>query len=142
MKPWRIEAIKRGYLSALAIPIKKSGEVIGSFNLYASKKNFFESEEIELLEQATSDISFALDFFEKENLRKKAEQAVVESGLRYKTLAEMSPVGIFHTDETGYTTYVNPRWCQISGITCDQALGNGWLIAVHEEDKETLFEGG
>ena len=57
-----------------------------------------------MLEQATGDISFALDFFEKERLRKKAEQAVVESGLRYKTLAEMSPVGIFHTDETGYTT--------------------------------------
>ena len=138
MRPWRAEALKRGYLSALAIPIKKSGEVIGSFNLYTTKKNFFDLEEIALLEQATGDISFALDFFEKEALRKKAEQAVVESGLRYKTLAEMSPVGIFHTDETGYTTYVNPRWCQISGMSCEEALGNGWLNAVHEDDKEKL----
>lgn len=140
-RPWRAEALKRGYLSAVAIPIKKSGGVIGSFNLYTTAKNFFNPEEIALLEQATGDISFALDFFEKETLRKKAEQAVVESSLRYKTLAEMSPVGIFHTDETGYTTYVNPRWCQISGMSCEDALGNGWLNAVHEEDKEKLLKG-
>ncbi|MEO8765166.1 MAG: PAS domain S-box protein [Ginsengibacter sp.] len=141
MKPWRIEAIKRGYLSALAIPIKKSGKVIGSYNLYAPAKNFFESEEIALLEQATGDISFALDFFNKERLRKKAEQAAVESGRRYKTLAEMSPVGIFHTDETGYTTYVNPVWCNISGLPCEEALGNGWLNAVHPKDRKKLLDG-
>ena len=54
MKPWRTEVLKRGYHSALSIPIKKSGEVIGSFNLYAETKNFFDLEGIALLEQATS----------------------------------------------------------------------------------------
>ena len=86
-------------------------------------------------------MSDALDFFEKETLRKRAEQAATESGRRYKTLAEISPVGIFHTDETGYTTYVNPRWCEISGISCEKAIGNGWLNAVHEEDKDKLITG-
>jgi PAS domain S-box-containing protein len=68
-------------------------------------------------------------------------KAILESERRYHTLAESSPVGIFHTDATGYTTYVNPRWCAISGLTFEEALGNGWLNAVHAEDRELLKEG-
>ncbi|MDQ6845740.1 MAG: PAS domain S-box protein, partial [Bacteroidota bacterium] len=141
MKPWKISSKKHNYLSVISIPINKRGKVIGSFNLYTDTKNFFDNEEIEFLERATEDISFALDIFEKEALRKKAEQAVLESGRRYQTLAEMSPVGIFHTDATGFTTYVNPRWCEISGMSFNEALGNGWLNAVHEDDKEKLKAG-
>ena len=68
-------------------------------------------------------------------------KAILESERRYHTLAESSPVGIFHTDATGYTTYVNPRWCDISGLTFEEALGNGWLNAVHTEDRKLLMEG-
>ena len=73
--------------------------------------------------------------------RKEAEDELIRSRLRYQTLTEISPVGIFHTDNTGYTTYVNPRWCQISGMPAEKALGNGWLNAVHDDDKESLFRG-
>ena len=73
--------------------------------------------------------------------RKKAEDAVLQSEKRYQTLAEVSPVGIFHTDETGDTTYVNPRWCSIAGLSFEEALGNGWLKAVHPDDKETVMKG-
>ncbi|MEO6330733.1 MAG: PAS domain-containing protein, partial [Ginsengibacter sp.] len=57
------------------------------------------------------------------------------------TLAESSPVGIFHTDASGYTTYVNKRWCQISGSSLEKAIGNGWFNAVHIDDKEKLING-
>jgi len=73
--------------------------------------------------------------------RKKAEEAIRKSELRYQTLAEASPVGIFHADAQGYTTYVNPCWTNISGLSYDEALGNGWLDAVHPEDKEALIKG-
>jgi len=67
-----------------------------------------------------------------------AQQA---SEQRYQTLARISPVGIFQTDAQGSTTYVNPKWCAISGLTADQALGEGWLEAVHPEDQEKLSQG-
>ena len=66
---------------------------------------------------------------------------MIKSEQRYHTLAEVSPVGIFHTDADGYTTYVNPRWCQITGMPAEEAMGNGWFTAVHEEDKEALIKG-
>lgn len=64
-----------------------------------------------------------------------------ESEVRYQTLATISPVGIFRTDAQGITTYVNPRWSEISGIPFEQALGYGWLEAVHPEDREWLRQG-
>lgn len=138
---WKEDALERGYLSSMSIPIKTFDKVIGVFSFYANEKNFFDAEEISLLEEATSDVSFALEYFESEALRKKAEEGIFESEQRYHTLTEVSPVGIFRTDETGYTTYVNPSWCQISGLPFDQAIGNGWLNAVHKEDLKIVSDG-
>ena len=72
--------------------------------------------------------------------RKRVEKALQDSTERYKNLTKISPVGIFHTDEKGSTTYVNPKWCQISGLSFEEALGDGWLRAVHPDDRENLFK--
>jgi PAS domain S-box-containing protein len=141
MAPWREEALSRGYNSLIAIPIKKTGKTIGVFTFYASEINFFDEKEIALLEEAAGDVAFALEVFEKEKLRKLAESEVFESEQRYHSLTEVSPVGIFRTDATGSTTYVNTRWCEISGISFEEALGNGWLNAVHKEDRIELLKG-
>jgi PAS domain-containing protein len=122
----------------MALPIKKFDIVIGAFILYSAEKNFFDADEIELLLGVTVDVSFALENFEKEALRKKAEADVIESEARYYPLAESCPVGIFRTDAKGNTTYVNPRWCIISGLSFQLAMGNGWLTAVHKDDREML----
>lgn len=139
MLPWKKEAMSRGYLSLMTLPIKKFGKVIGAFAFYAEDKNFFDAEEIALLEKATEDVCFAIEIIEKEALRKKAVQDVSESEKRYNTLAEVSPVGIFRTDQHGKTTYVNSRWCQISGVSFEDAMGDGWIKAVHDEDREELM---
>lgn len=73
--------------------------------------------------------------------RKQAEMALRESEKRYQTLAEVSPAGIFRTDADGLTTYVNQRWCDISGLEAGAALGNGWLEAVHPDDRAKLAAG-
>jgi PAS domain S-box-containing protein len=140
MAPWRDEALSRGYNAVMSSPIRKSGKVIGVFSFYASEKNFFDAEEIELLNKATEDVSFALEVFEKEIQNKKAEEAVYQSEKRYHTLTEVSPVGIFCTDASGGTTYVNPSWCEISGLSFQEALGKEWLKAVHHEDRTVVIE--
>lgn len=57
------------------------------FFFLCTGKEFFDQSEIALLEEATGDVAFALEVFEKESMRKNAEQAVMESERRYQTLA-------------------------------------------------------
>ena len=70
--------------------------------------------------------------------RVRAEEALRVSEARFQLLAEVSPVGIFQTDLHGATTYVNRRWTEIAGMAAEQALGDGWLQAVHPEDRQRL----
>ena len=57
----------------------------------------------------------------------------------FQILAKVSPVGIFHTDEKGFCTFVNDRWCEISSLTLEEAQGSGWRGALHPEDRDQVF---
>ena len=57
----------------------------------------------------------------------------------FKQLAEMSPAGIYITDSAGKCLYVNPAWCKMAGLTCEEAKGEGWIKAIHPEDRNRLF---
>lgn len=71
--------------------------------------------------------------------RQQAEVALRESEERYRTLTEVSPVGIFHADSEGKYLYVNERWCELSGLTAEAAHGDGWAQAVHPEDRARVL---
>lgn len=69
MQYWRERALARGYRSATAIPLSIDGEIVGSFNLYSHEVNFFNEEEIKLLSELVSDISYAMQhILQKEKL--------------------------------------------------------------------------
>jgi len=70
--------------------------------------------------------------------RKNAEEALEESRQLFQDITTISPVGIFRTRADGYTTFVNPRWSELSGISFEEALGFGWLNAVHPDDRHPL----
>lgn len=76
-------------------------------------------------------IQRALDETRGKKSQRQTEEALHESERRFQVLAENSPVGIFQTDASGSTIYVNPQWCKITGLSKDEAMGRGWLNAVH-----------
>lgn len=73
--------------------------------------------------------------------KKKSEQALYESRQLFEMLALVSPVGIFRTRIDGYTTYVNPTWSTISGLSYNEAIGLNWLKAVHPDDRNKVKQG-
>jgi diguanylate cyclase (GGDEF)-like protein/PAS domain S-box-containing protein len=52
----------------------------------------------------------------------------------FEALAAHTSVGIFVASAEGGCVYVNERWCELTGLTPDQAKGDGWLVALHPED--------
>jgi PAS domain S-box-containing protein len=82
---------------------------------------------------------YICSFAEDITQQKKAKKALYESQQLFQTLARMSPVGIFRTRADGYTTYVNPRWCELSGLSFAEALGDTWISAVHPDDRDILI---
>ncbi|MEM7771829.1 MAG: PAS domain S-box protein [Cyanobacteria bacterium P01_A01_bin.37] len=70
--------------------------------------------------------------------RKQAEASLRESEERYASLASIAPVGIFRTDAAGHCIYVNKRWCQIAGLTLEEAAGEGWVKGLHPDDRDRV----
>ena len=71
--------------------------------------------------------------------RKRLEIAVAESEQRFRMLAEASPVGIFLSDGHDNVLFVNPRWCELAGITQEEALSMGWQKAIHPDDLDRVI---
>ena len=72
--------------------------------------------------------------------RRTAELRLKASELRFQTLADNSPTGIFHADTEGRTIYVNRAWCEIAGMSAEEALGDGWQQAIHPEDRKRKID--
>lgn len=70
--------------------------------------------------------------------RKQAEDALRASEARFRTLSESSPLGIYQTDAQGRDVYQNARWLEMTGMSAEAAQGDGWLRAVHPEDRAAL----
>ena len=66
MARWRAQALARGYRSVVVFPLLTGGKTAGVFTLYASETGFFDAEEMKLLIEMAGDISFALEYIEKE----------------------------------------------------------------------------
>jgi CheY-like chemotaxis protein len=65
MAHYRDDAAKRGYRSSAAIPLRCGENIIGAMRFYSREMNFFNKEEIGLMEELVADISFALEMLEK-----------------------------------------------------------------------------
>ncbi|MCX6240366.1 MAG: response regulator [Bacteroidetes bacterium] len=86
MTPWREEGLRLGYRSSAVFPFRVAGVFLGTLNLYSSEPNFFNAEELELLDELAANIAFAIKFAEEEQQRIKAE----EDALIAKEKAERS----------------------------------------------------
>jgi len=76
MAPWREEALQRGYRSSIALPISLQNRVIGAFTIYDVDPFIFNETEIDLLNEVTGNINYALEIMENEKKRTQAEEKI------------------------------------------------------------------
>ncbi len=66
--------------------------------------------------------------------KREAESALRQNEARFRTLGVQAPVGIFEVDARGECTFVNTRWCELTGLSPEEARGRAWSHAVHPDD--------
>jgi PAS domain S-box-containing protein len=67
--------------------------------------------------------------------RREALAALRESEERFRNMADHSPLMMWVTEADGYCTYLNRSWYEFTGQQEEEALGFGWLEAVHPDDR-------
>ncbi len=74
--------------------------------------------------------------------RKRAEEAVRASEERYRLLAESIPQVIWSFDAEGRPLDFNRRGAEYTGLCRKESAGEGWLRAVHPDDRARLVAYG
>ncbi|MBF0564458.1 MAG: PAS domain S-box protein [Nitrospirae bacterium] len=115
----KFSAIKHGYSSMAAFPLKVESRTRGAMVFYSGEVHFFDNEEVQLLDQLAGDISFAMEFMEKEEHRRLTDELVRKLSLA----VEQSPSTVMITDTDGYIEYVNPKFTQITGYSAEEVKG-------------------
>jgi two-component system, LuxR family, sensor kinase FixL len=72
--------------------------------------------------------------------QKQAEDALRESEVRFRAMANTAPVMIWMSAPDKLCTFFNKGWLDFTGRPLEQELGNGWAEGVHREDLDGCFE--
>ena len=125
-EPWRERALRRGYLACGAFPLRRGGDVVGVFLIYAAEKNRFDDDQIELLRGLADDMGFkldAIDAIDADERRRSAEQAMRRSEERHRALVEQAADAIFLADADTTLLEVNPATCDMTGYPREELVG-------------------
>ncbi len=135
MAPWRTDALRLGYRSSAFFPFIVAGELLGTFNLYASEPHFFNEDEIKLLAEMAMDIAFALEFIEQEQQRQQAEEQI----LLLSRVVEQTDDLVLITNVSGVIEYVNPSFERRVGYTSAEVIGQTPRILKSGLEKPELY---
>ena len=97
-RPWRQKAINRGYSSSIVFPLRVGDKVIGALTIYSKEADPFSEAEVKLMTELADNLSYGIEVLRIRAAQKKAEDALKQSELRYRTLFETMTEG-FSLDE-------------------------------------------
>ena len=69
--------------------------------------------------------------------RAMAELKVSEQ--QFRLITDLSPVHLFRAGPDGEAKYLSPGFMKMAGLTTSNALGYGWIQAVHPDDRDRLL---
>ncbi|MBI5964404.1 MAG: PAS domain S-box protein [Chloroflexi bacterium] len=139
MAPWREQAIKRGYRSSAAVPIRQRGKPVGAFTVYASDPNGFSDDDQKLLDEIAQDISYALDSINTESQRKQAEEALSLSEANLNRAQAIASIGSWNLDIAHNILTWSAETYRIFGTAPETPLTlESFLAYIHPNDLDIV----
>jgi diguanylate cyclase (GGDEF)-like protein/PAS domain S-box-containing protein len=68
------------------------------------------------------------------------EKRLRDNESQLRSFIRDAPVGILTLNEFGGCTFANRTWCEMSGMSLEDCLGQNWVRAVHEDDAQDLVQ--
>jgi PAS domain S-box-containing protein len=118
-KPWREEALKRGYASSIALPLKSGNKVFGALTMYSTEPDSCSEDEVKLLTELASDFAHGITTL---HLRSENERAEAEIR-KQATLIDLSPDAIIVRKLDGTITFWSKGAEKLYGWTREEAIG-------------------
>ena len=117
--PVKEGTLKRGFKSAIAIPVIIKEEVKYIINLYATEFNYFNDEEIHLLESVANNISYSLGSLYNVAKRKQVESININL---YQAIEQSASI-VEITNTKGEIEYVNNAFIKLTGYSKEEVIG-------------------
>lgn len=129
--PAECSPAQAGSGSSGSFPIRMGGRICGVLSLSAAEPDFFEERETGLLDEVVADISFALDKFEADAHRQRAEEAARVSSERWQVTfdAISDPVSLLAPD--GTIRQYNRAFAVHCGQANDDLAGRKYFQIAH-----------
>ncbi len=139
-KPWREEALKRGYASSIVLPIVNDNNVLGALNIYSKETNPFSEEGKNLLEEVVGDMSYGITSLRLKMAHDEAEKALRESELKFREIIETANEGILVEDTRSIITFANSKMTDMLGYSIEELIGTDARFFVDKNDLEKAEE--
>jgi PAS domain S-box-containing protein len=127
--PEQLETLRGlGLHSYMAVPLTAKGRTLGVLTFIAAESGrTFGPRDLDNAADLGRRIGAALD-------AARLAQQKEETEARFRTMADSAPVLIWMADPRG-VAWVNRAWLDFTGLPMDAQLGQGWLDAVHADDR-------
>ncbi|MET0048200.1 MAG: EAL domain-containing protein [Sedimenticola sp.] len=122
-KPWRDDAIERGFGSVAAFPLGENGDVCGVLLIYSKDVDAFDGEEVQLLERLAEDLSYGVHALRARIERNNAQEALEESEQRFRDFASSASDWYWETDSDLRFTFLSGQFFGTTGILPERVIG-------------------
>jgi len=143
MAPWRENALKLGYRSCVALPLKdREKKVFGALSIYSAEASAISPDELRLLEELAGDLSFGITFLRTQRQQEQTEKALQRSEQNYREIFNATNEAIFlHDAATGQVLDVNDTMLRMFGFDSKaEVLSGGVNLTVSNEPPYTMQE--
>jgi PAS domain S-box-containing protein len=130
--PWRARALSHGYASSVVLPLLSEGKAFGAVSIYSRQEDAFSPEEVDLLAELAGEISHGIISLRFRAAHAQAEEALKQSGERYRSLFESMTEGFaLHEiicDAAGVPVdyrflEINPAFERLTGLSRENVVG-------------------
>jgi len=117
---WRANALKRGYRSVIAFPLKNDkGSVFGVIAIYSAEVSAFTAEEVRLLEELAGDLAFGIMVLRGRIEHQQTELDLQRSEKQYRTFFQQNLAGNYICSPEGTLLACNPAFLKMFGYASE-----------------------